>query len=75
MPHDRSMLEDLIVRAEKIVAEGEDRLAAQRARIAELKRIGGGAGQSTKFLRIMEDTQALQIDHLRTLKQELETGR
>ena len=75
MPHDRSMLEDLIARAEKFVAEGADRLAAQRARVAGMKRIGGGAEQSTRLLRIMEDTQALQIDHLRTLKQELQTAR
>jgi len=72
--HTRSVLEQLIARAETFVAAGEERLTAQRARIAGLKRAGGKAEQSRKFLKIMEETQVLQIDHLRTLKRELETA-
>ncbi|HMA73721.1 MAG TPA: hypothetical protein VKP67_19895 [Xanthobacteraceae bacterium] len=72
--HTRPVLEQLIARAETFVVAGEERLTAQRARIAGLKRAGGRADQSKKLLKIMEEMQVLQIDHLTTLKRELETA-
>jgi hypothetical protein len=69
MHFNRPVLENIITHAEKLVAEGEERLAAQRIRVAELKRRSGRAEQSTTLLKIMEETQSLQIDHVNMLKQ------
>jgi len=70
----RSVLEQKIARAEKFVAEGHERLAAQRARIADPKGTERREARSTKLLEIMEETQKLQIDHLKRLRRELEAA-
>ena len=61
----RAFLEQKIARAESLVAQGETRLAAQRARRRSTE-------QSKRLLGAMEDTQLLLLDHLKVLKRELE---
>jgi hypothetical protein len=53
------------------VAAGQERIAAQQARVAALDRKGGRANASKQFLKTMEVTQALQIAHLDLLRREL----
>jgi hypothetical protein len=72
MLESRAVLERKIARAESLVAEGEERLAAQRARMGRSKPVWRSAEQSKRLLGMMEATQFLLIDHLKTLKQELE---
>jgi hypothetical protein len=69
--HAKFVREDLLPRAEKFVAEGEQRVAAQEARVADLERKGRDAPQSKKLLAIMRETMALQISHLELLQREL----
>jgi hypothetical protein len=67
----RTQLEEMILRAQTFVAEGQQRIAAQRARVAALDRRGGRGHESKQFLETMEVTQALQIAHLDLLRREL----
>ena len=65
----------MLAHAKDLVAEGEARLVAQEARVAELEWMGKGNGregrESWKLLRIMRNTQNLQIGHVRLLEREL----
>jgi hypothetical protein len=66
----------MLSRAKDYIAEGEARLVAQEARVAELERKGKGREgrerrESWKLLRIMRDTQNLQIGHVKLLEREL----
>jgi hypothetical protein len=69
--HTRTQQEELVFRAETLVAEGQERIVAQRARVAALDRKGGLAHQSKQFLKNMEVTQSLQISYLDMLRREL----
>jgi hypothetical protein len=69
--HTRTQLEEMVLQAQTFVAEGQRRIAAQRARVAALDRRGGRAHESKQFLETMEVTQALQIAHLDLLRREL----
>src|SRR5262249_16682862 len=53
------------------VEEGERRLAAQEARVANLDRKGRDLPHSKKLLTIMRETMALQISHLKLLQREV----
>jgi hypothetical protein len=61
----------MVFRAEAFVAEGQERIVAQQARVAALDRNGGRAHESKRLLETMEITQSLQIRHLDTLRREL----
>jgi hypothetical protein len=69
--HTRTQPEEMAFRAQKLVAEGQERIVAQQARVAALNRKGGSAHESKQFLEIMEVTQSLQIGHLDLLRREL----
>ena len=69
--HTRTQLEEMVFRAETLITEGQKRIVAQRARVAALDRNGGRTHLSKQFLKIMEDTQSLQISHLDMLRREL----
>ena len=69
--HTRTQLEGMILRAQTFVAEGQQRVAAQQARVAALDRKGDRAHESKQFLKTMEVTQTLQIAHLDLLRREL----
>jgi hypothetical protein len=74
----RGILKRMLAHAKDLVAEGEARLVAQEARVAELECKGKGKDregrESWKLLRIMRDTQNLQIGHVRLLERELGGG-
>jgi len=73
--HPPAILKRMLAHAKDLVAEGEARLVAQEARVAELEGKGKGKDregrESWKLLRIMRDTQNLQIGHVRLLEREL----
>jgi hypothetical protein len=71
VPHTTEVLEQLLARAKDLVADGEARLVAQEARLADLARKGGDSPESWKLLKIMRDTQNLQVGHLKLLEREL----
>ena len=71
VPHTPQVLKLLLARAKDLVADGEARLVAQEARLAALGRKGGDSRESWKLLRIMRDTQNLQVAHLKLLEREL----
>lgn len=58
--------------AEASVADGERRIEAQRTRVAALEKAGRAAEQSQRLLKIMEQTQALQLSHIAMLKRDLD---
>jgi hypothetical protein len=62
----------MVLQALTFVAQGQQRIAAQQARVAALDRRGGRAHESKQFLKTMEVTQALQIAHLDLLRRELQ---
>jgi hypothetical protein len=70
-PHSRGMLEQMLPQAESMVARGAERIQAQEARVATLKNKGALVDQSKKLLAIMKQTQELQIQHVKLLRQEL----
>jgi hypothetical protein len=76
--HPPEVLKRLLSRAKGHVAEGEARLVEQEARVAELELKGKANGEegreSLKLLRIMRETQNLQIGHVRLLERELGGG-
>jgi hypothetical protein len=53
------------------VADGERRLAAQEARVADLERSGRDSPESKRLLEIMKETMTLQISHLKLLEREV----
>lgn len=61
----------MLSHAEASVADGERRLEAQRIRVAALEKAGRSADQSRRLLKIMEQTQALQLSHIAMLKRDL----
>jgi hypothetical protein len=69
--HSRAMLEEMVPKAESLVAKGAERIRAQEARVAGLKYKGAVGDQSKNLLAIMEQTQELQIEHVALLKREL----
>ena len=69
--HTRTQLEEMVLRAQTFVVEGQERIVAQRARVAALERKGGDVHESKQFLKTMEVTQSLQIRHLDLLRREL----
>jgi hypothetical protein len=72
--HLKLVEEELLPRAERFVEEGERRLAAQEARVANLERKGRDVPQSKKLLTIMRETMALQISHVSLLQREVRSG-
>jgi hypothetical protein len=58
------IIDELLPRAKTFVAEGEQRLAALEARVADLQRKGHDALQSKKLLAVMRETMSLQINHV-----------
>jgi hypothetical protein len=71
--HKRSIVESLLPQAKNLVSEGERRLAAQEARVAELERAGRDAVQSKKLLKIMRETIELQKGYVRLLQREIQS--
>ena len=73
--HPSETLKRLLSRAKDHIAEGEARLVAQEARVAELELKGKANGregrESSKLLKVMRDTQTLQVGHVRLLEREL----
>jgi hypothetical protein len=59
--HTKLIIRELLPQAIAFVAEGERRLAAQEARVADLQRKGLHAPQSNRLLTMMRETMALQI--------------
>ena len=70
-PHTPAIIKRLLAQAKDFVAEGEARLIAREARVAQLGRKGREDYESSKLLRIMRDTQNLQIGHVKLLEREL----
>jgi hypothetical protein len=71
VPHTPQVLKLLLARAKDLVADGEARLVAQEARLADLGRKGADSRESRKLLKIMRETQNLQVAHLKLLEWEL----
>jgi hypothetical protein len=69
--HTRTQLEEMVFRAQTLVAEGQERIVAQQARVAALNQNSGPAHESKQFLETMEVTQSLQISHVNLLRREL----
>ena len=69
--HTELAVRELLPRAKNSVAEGQRRLAAQEARVADLQRKGHDAPQSKKLLTSMRETMALQISHVEILEREV----
>ena len=67
----RRLVERMLSDAEASVAEGERRLEAQRVRVAALEKAGRPTEQSQRLLKIMEQTQGLQLSHIAMLKRDL----
>lgn len=61
-----------IPRAEKLIADGAERIERVRVRQSTREAV---SGDSREALRIMEETQALQVRHLATLRQLLRVSR
>jgi hypothetical protein len=70
-PHTRAIIDEMLPRAKAFVAAGEERVRAQETRVAELERKGGAGHESRKLLKIMRETQALQMSHVRLLEREI----
>jgi hypothetical protein len=69
--HIKLVVEKLLPRAKSYVADGERRLAAQEARVADLERSGRDSPESKRLLEIMKETMTLQISHLKLLEREV----
>src|SRR5215469_11676997 len=67
----RTLIEQMLSAAEASVTEGERRLEAQRERVAGLEKAGRAAEQSRRLLKIMEQTQVLQLGHIAMLRRDL----
>jgi hypothetical protein len=65
------MIKEMLAHAKKLVAEGEARLFAQETRVAKLEGKDREGRESRKLLKIMRDTQNLQVGHVRLLEREL----
>lgn len=79
MAHDREELEHLLPTAERFVVQGEELVTQQEARVAALRDAMGEGdflaqrifANSKRLLATMRQTQQLQVDHVRMLRQEL----
>jgi hypothetical protein len=66
------MLEQMLPKAERLLAAGAERIRTQEARVADARRKGGQQLlQSEQLLAVMKQTQWLQSDHVALLKGEL----
>jgi hypothetical protein len=65
------MLEQMLSHAESLVDRGAEWLRAQEGRVAALENKGLPAGNSSKLLKTMKQTQKLQVEYVELLKQEL----
>lgn len=70
--HTKLIIDELLPRAKGLVADGERRLAAQEARVADLQRQGRHAPQSKKLLAMMRETMTLQIGYVELLEWEIQ---
>jgi len=73
--HTKLIVRELLPRAKGFVADGERRLAAQVARVADLQRKGRHTLESKRLLAIMQETMALQISHVELLEHEVRSDR
>jgi hypothetical protein len=65
------MIKEMLAHAKGLVAEGEARLLAQETRVAKLEGKDREGRESRKLLKIMRDTQNLQVGHVRLLEREI----
>src|SRR5262249_51951618 len=70
-PHTAAMIKEMLAQAKGFVAEGEARLLTQETRVAKLEGKDREGRESRKLLKIMRDTQNLQVGHVRLLEREL----
>ena len=70
MDHERQI--QLLVQAERHVAEGVQHIADQERRIADLRREGRDVTKACSLLELFQDTQAKHIAHRNLLLKELE---
>jgi len=70
-PHTPAMIKEMLIRAKGFVAEGEARLLAQETLVAKLEGKDREGRESRKLLKIMRETQNLQVGHVRLLEREL----
>ena len=68
------IVQELLPQAKSFVAEGEQRLAAQEGRVADLVRKGRDGAQSKRLLTIMRQTIELQIGYVKMLEREVKSG-
>ena len=69
--HSRTELKEMLPQSERLVANGAERILAQQERVAELERNGRPAKEAKKLLKLMQETQRLQLGHVELLKREL----
>jgi hypothetical protein len=69
--HSRALLEQMLPQAESFVARGAERIRAQQVRVTALRQKEPLAEVSKKLLALMQQTQELQILHVRLLRREL----
>ena len=67
----RLLLEKLLPRAEALLADAEERLAAQRARVAGLDKASPRAEQSRRLLKYMEQAYLLQGGYVAMIKRDM----
>jgi len=72
-PHTRTIIDHLLPRAKGLAADGEERVRLQEARVVGLERKGQIAPESRKLLKVMRETLALRISHVRLLEREIKT--
>ena len=65
------MIKEMLAQAKGFVAEGEARLLTQETRVAKLEGKDREGRESRKLLKIMRETQNLQVGHVRLLEREL----
>jgi hypothetical protein len=70
-PMERSMIEAHLEQAERHVARGEELIAEQKARIAEMERDGHDTGPFRDLLRQFEETQRMHVADRDRLRKEL----
>jgi hypothetical protein len=70
-PHTRTIIDQTLPRAKDLAADGKERVRVQEARVAESERKGRIAPESRELLKIMRETLAFQISHVRLLEREI----
>ena len=68
---DRASLEATLARAEMRAIAGERHVSKQKSLIAEVSALGHDIQSYRDFLSVIEQTQRLNIEHVRWLKREL----